>query len=314
MSSTSPSRRIGVSASIFAAQLVVQKRRERGRLDRADGDRVHPHRRRELGGQLARHERERGLRRAVGDEARLRRRRPAADEMFTIAPPPPASSMCGTARRVSRKAVVTLKWKRRLEHRSLVWSAGGGGEPPALFTTMSMRPNSSTRRVARAPRAAPRSFTSQRHRERAAAELADRSRRPPRAAPACAPRTRRRRPARRTRARSRAPMPRPAPVTIATRSVRRKRSSIIAASSREREAYRDVAAPGARSLRCDAARHAGARLGRIPRPARARLCRQAARDAADPGARARGAAGRRSARRAVDRRGSRRSRSRATCC
>ena len=57
-------------------------------------------------------------------------------------PPPALSSMCGTSRRVRRKADVTLKRNASSNMRSLVCSASIGGVPPALLTRMSTRPNS----------------------------------------------------------------------------------------------------------------------------------------------------------------------------
>jgi hypothetical protein len=47
-------RRIGCQRFHLAAQLVVEKRRQRRRLDRADGDRIHPHLGRELAPKLLR--------------------------------------------------------------------------------------------------------------------------------------------------------------------------------------------------------------------------------------------------------------------
>ncbi len=68
----------------------------------------------------------------------------ARDEMLTMTPPPAVSTIAGTANRVSRKAEVTLKRKACSKARSLVRSSGCGGQPPALLTTMSIRPNSAT--------------------------------------------------------------------------------------------------------------------------------------------------------------------------
>ena len=61
-----------------------------------------------------------------------------------MAPPPAVSIMWGTTSRVSRKAEVTLKRKACSKARSLVRSSGWGGQPPALLTRMSMRPNSAS--------------------------------------------------------------------------------------------------------------------------------------------------------------------------
>ena len=72
------------------------------------------------------------------------------DEMLTIEPSPGASTMRGMTRRHRLKAWVTLKRSAFSKNSSLVLSAGRGPVPPALFTRMSIRPNSaivaSTRR------------------------------------------------------------------------------------------------------------------------------------------------------------------------
>ena len=87
------------------------------------------------------------------------RSRPIAEEMLTIAPPP-ASSMCGTAALLSTNAVVTLKWNDRSRNPGLVSRKGRGIVPPALFTTMSIRPNSVIVRATRSSTAS-LSLTSQ---------------------------------------------------------------------------------------------------------------------------------------------------------
>ena len=70
----------------------------------------------------------------------------ARDEMLTTAPPPAVSTITGTTSRVSRNGAMTLKRSACSNPSALVRSAGRGGQPPALFTRMSMRPNSSTDR------------------------------------------------------------------------------------------------------------------------------------------------------------------------
>ena len=55
--------------------------------------------------------------------------------------------MCGTTSLLSRNADVTLNRNAISNERSLVAMNGRGSEPPALFTRMSMRPNSATVRV-----------------------------------------------------------------------------------------------------------------------------------------------------------------------
>src|SRR5438105_2267635 len=149
---------------------------------------------------------------------------PARDEMLTTAPSPP-SAMVGTQKRVSRKAVVTLKWNASSKLRSLVRTASRGSQPPALLTRMSMRPSSwvvaSTKRSswlrsvtsqgkarARRPRARTRSAVASISLWVRAAQTTS--------APASA----------RASAEP-APIPRPAPVTTATRPSTRKRSRIM---------------------------------------------------------------------------------------
>ena len=86
--------------------------------------------------------------------------RPAADEMFTIAPPPANSTILGTTSRVISKAVVTLNRKQASNSLPLTSSVGLGGHPPALLTRMSSRPNSS-RVFSTSPSLWPASSTSQ---------------------------------------------------------------------------------------------------------------------------------------------------------
>ena len=62
--------------------------------------------------------------------------------MFTIAPPPAVATMRGAAIRDSAKAVATLKRNEFTKSCVEVFSTGPGAVPPALFTTMSRRPNS----------------------------------------------------------------------------------------------------------------------------------------------------------------------------
>jgi len=68
--------------------------------------------------------------------------------------------MWRTTSRERTKAEVTLKRNASSNDRSLVWSAGRGGKPPALFTRTSIRPNSASARATSASSCA-RSFTSQ---------------------------------------------------------------------------------------------------------------------------------------------------------
>jgi hypothetical protein len=63
--------------------------------------------------------------------------------MLITAPPPAVSTIFGTLRRVITKAVVTLKRNAFSNSFSPVRRAGFGGQPPALFTRMSIRPNAS---------------------------------------------------------------------------------------------------------------------------------------------------------------------------
>src|SRR5262249_52207511 len=147
--------------------------------------------------------------------------RPAADEMFRIVPPSPAS-MWGTQARVSTNAEFRLNLKHHSQEGRSVSRNGIGGKPPALFTSRSMRPNSFiVRRVTSSSCAG--SVTSH-----GTASARDPNRR---ASSATASISASLRAAHTTwapiSANARAiprPMPRPAPVTSDTRSVSRNRS------------------------------------------------------------------------------------------
>ena len=84
--------------------------------------------------------------------------RPATELMFTMAPRP-RSSMCGTVSRTSSNGDEMLKWNECSRSATVVSSNGRDTDPPALFTTMSMPPSSSTVRCTSAARK-PRSLTS----------------------------------------------------------------------------------------------------------------------------------------------------------
>jgi hypothetical protein len=159
--------------------------------------------------------------------------------MFTTAPPPALSTIFGTQRWVNRNAWVTLKRKAASKKRSLVWSAGRGGVPPALLTSTSRRPSSSRLRSASASRSSVRITsqgiaTARRPSARICAAVSSICPCVRAAQTTSAPAS----------AKARAiprPIPRPAPVTSATRPSRRKRSRIMRSS---RGAY---ANPGRRS-------------------------------------------------------------------
>ena len=152
---------------------------------------------------------------------------PIADEMLTMQPPS-AFSMWGIAWAERWRAVVTLKRNAWSNASSLCWSIGVGGEPPALFTTMSILPSSVTVRSTSAsswskcitsvgmtstPRPMPR-ISSARDSRSASVRAASAT-----SAPASAYAFAMLR-----------PMPFPAPVTTATFPSSRKRSRIIGTS------------------------------------------------------------------------------------
>ena len=145
MSSGWPTRCIGVlSSSCARTDVVGEHVRERVGLDAADLDRVDAHLRRELGRHRARHHRQRGLRGRVRGEARLHHARRARRDVDDA--PSPCRDQVRHARAcVSRNADVTLNRSAASNARSLVSSSGRGSQPPALFTRMSMRPNSRDR-------------------------------------------------------------------------------------------------------------------------------------------------------------------------
>ena len=123
---------------------------------------------------------------------------------------------------VSASAVVTLKWNASSNDLAVTSVIAAGGEPPALFTTMSILPSSSIAALANSPRkssllTSPGRTKARRPKPRMAVAISS-SWSALRAvmatsAPASA----------RARADA-APMPRPAPVTIATLLSTRKRS------------------------------------------------------------------------------------------
>ena len=150
--------------------------------------------------------------------------REIADEMLTIAPPP-RSRMWGIAIRDSRYACVTLKRNAPSRNLSLVRCQPLGGQPPALFTTTSIRPNSRSVAVTTASSCA-----------RAVRSQAIASARRPcfRTAAAVSSICSCVRAAQTTSAPTSAyasaiarPMPRPAPITIATLPVSLNRSRIM---------------------------------------------------------------------------------------
>ena len=173
---------------------------ERGRRDRTDRDAVDAHLRREVGRHEPRHVAQRTLRSAVRDEAAVAqpadRGRDVDDRALAG-----ARAGAGAAALLSTNAVVTLKWNERSRKPGLVSRNGRGIVPPALLTTMSSRPNSSTVRSTM-PVTASLSLTSVGSTSARRPSRALRRRRR-RAVPSCGRRARRRRPLRRTSARSR---------------------------------------------------------------------------------------------------------------